>query len=171
MNMKRVIFLATIVCISLTTKSFAQAGPCTDFHRKNCAMEGSRKDGKGFMYNAQSKSGLFAQGSTSKMRCIVYKGQDYRMSVCCETVIGDKVNFKIYDARTNELLFDNTKNDDAQQFEFSASVTRPLIIEATVPAGETKGSSKEEKELGTDAACVGLLIENKMSERTGFSQY
>jgi hypothetical protein len=130
-------------------------------------MEGTKKDKRAFMYNAQSKSGLFAQGSTSKMRCIVYKGMDYRLTVCCETIIGDKVNFKIYDARTNELLFDNTKNDEAQQFEFQASTTRQLIIEATVPAGEVK----EEKGKAETAACVGLLIENKVSERTGFSQY
>jgi hypothetical protein len=169
MNMKN-LFLTTLVCISLTTsKVVAQAGPCTDFHRKNCVMEGSRRDDRHFTYNAQSKSGLFSQGATSKMRCIVYKGQDYRLTVCCETVIGDKVNFKIYDARTNELLFDNTKNDDAQQFEFSASVTRPLIIEATVPAGDVKGEDKDKD--GAAAACVGLLIENKISDRTGFSQY
>ncbi len=162
------IFFALAIYIGLTTgQVIAQASACGDFHRKACYMEGTKKDKREFMYNAQSKSGLFAQGSTSKMRCIVYKGMDYRMTVCCETIIGDKVNFKIYDARTNELLFDNTKNDDAQQFEFQASTTRQLIIEATVPAGEVK----EEKGKAETAACVGLLIENKVSERTGFSQY
>ncbi|MEO8761583.1 MAG: hypothetical protein ABI388_09215, partial [Bacteroidia bacterium] len=107
------------------------------------------------------------QGSVSKMRCIVYKGNDYRISVCCETILGDKVNFKIYDGRTNEQLFDNTKNDNTQQFEFQAATTRQLIIEATVPAGEVK----EEKGKAENAACVGLLIENKLSDRVGFSQY
>jgi hypothetical protein len=165
--MKRII-LAFIVCLGLTaSQAIAQASACGEFHKKACFMEGTKKDKRAFMYNAQSKSGLFAQGSTSKMRCIVYKGMDYRLTVCCETIIGDKVNFKIYDARTNELLFDNTKNDDAQQFEFQASSTRQLIIEATVPAGEVK----EEKGKAETAACVGLLIENKVSERTGFSQY
>jgi hypothetical protein len=165
--MKKII-AALVVFISITSgEAIAQASACGDFHRKACVMDGTRRDKHAFMYNAQSKSGLFAQGSTSKMRCIVYKGMDYRMTVCCETIIGDKVNFKIYDARTNELLFDNTKNDDAQQFEFQASTTRQLIIEATVPAGDVK----EEKGKAETAACVGLLIENKVSERTGFSQY
>ena len=164
--MKRIIF-ALILGGLLTTEAIAQASACGEFHKKACFMEGTKKDKRTFMYNAQSKSGLFAQGSISKLRCIVYKGMDYRMTVCCETILGDKVNFKIYDARTNELLFDNTKNDDAQQFEFQASTTRQLIIEATVPAGEVK----EEKGKAETAACVGLLIENKVSERTGFSQY
>ncbi|MHB8261846.1 MAG: hypothetical protein ACYDCN_13575 [Bacteroidia bacterium] len=165
--MKRISF-AIVVCMGLiSNQAVAQSSACGNFHREACYMEGTKKDKRAFMYNAQSKSGLFAQGSVSKMRCVVYKGMDYRMSVCCETILGDKVNFKIYDARTNELLFDNTKNDNAQQFEFQASTTRQLIIEATVPAGEVK----EEKGKAENAACVGLLIENKVSERTGFSQY
>ncbi|HTA62566.1 MAG TPA: hypothetical protein VK835_08920 [Bacteroidia bacterium] len=165
--MKRIIF-ALLVCIGLSTDyAFAQASVCGEFHKKACYMEGTRRDKRAFMYNAQSKSGLFAQGSTSKMRCVVYKGNDYRMSVCCEAIIGEKVNFKIYDARTKELLFDNTKNDNTQQFEFQASSTRQLIIEATVPMGEVK----EEKGKAENAACVGLLIENKVSDRVGFSQY
>jgi hypothetical protein len=161
------VFIALLVCIGFYTQYMSAQSACSNFHRKACYMEGTRKDARQFMYNAQSKSGLFAQGTVSKLRCIVYKGNDYRISVCCETILGDKVNFKIYDARTNELLFDNTKNDDTQQFEFAAATTRQLIIEATVPVGETK----EEKGKATDAACVGLLIENKLSERTGFSQY
>jgi len=165
--MKR-IFFALLICAGLTTNhAIAQASVCGDFHKKACYMEGTRKDKRAFMYNAQSKSGLFAQGSTSKMRCVVYKGNDYRISVCCETIIGDKVNFKIYDARTNELLFDNTKNDNTQQFEFQATTTRQLVIEATVPSGDVK----EEKGKAENAACVGLLIENKVSDRVGFSQY
>lgn len=166
--MKNIFFSLLICGISLTgTHAFAQASSCGDFHRKACYMEGTKKDKRAFMYNAQSKSGLFAQGSISKMRCIVYKGMDYRLTVCCETILGDKVNFKIYDARTNELLFDNTKSENTQQFEFQASTTRQLIIEAVVPAGEVK----EEKGKAETAACVGLLIENKVSERVGFSQY
>src|ERR1700741_390038 len=165
--MKR-IFFALLICIGLTTNhAIAQASLCGDFHKKACYMEGTRKDKREFMYNSQSKSGLFAQGSTSKMRCVVYKGMDYRMTVCCETTLGDKINFKIFDGRTNELLFDSQKNDDTHQFEFQAGSTRQLVIEVTVPTGEVK----EEKGKPVDAACVGMLIEHKVSERTGFSQY
>ena len=165
--MKKV-FYTLLVCIGLTAaQAIAQPSVCSGFHRKNCHMDGTKRDEREFQYNAQSKSGLFAQGTISKMRCVVYKGMDYRISVCCEAVIGEKVNFKIYDGRTHEELFDNTKNDNAQQFEFQASTTRQLIIEATVPTGDVK----EEKGKAENAACVGLLIENKVSDRVGFSQY
>jgi hypothetical protein len=162
--------LFLILGISLLTGSgaIAQTSACGQFHKTACQMEGSKADRKAFQYNSQSKSGLFSQGTTSKMRCVVYKGMDYRMTVCCETtILGEKINFKIFDGRTQELLFDNAKNEDAPQFEFSAGSTRQLIIEVTVPTGEVK----EQKGKPVDAACVGMLIEHKVSERTGFSQY
>ena len=130
-------------------------------------MDGSKKDDRNFMYNAQSKSGLFSQGSTSKMRCVIYKGMDYRMTVCCETGLCDAINFKILDAKTNEELYDNTKSEGSKQFEFQSVTTRQLIIEVNIPTGE----AKSEKGKPSDAACVGLLIEHKVSDKTGFSQY
>jgi hypothetical protein len=162
------IFFAIVVCLSISSAAvFAQPSVCSGFHKSNCIIEGSKADRKLFQYNAQSKSGLFAQGSTSKMRCVVYKGMDYRMTVCSEETLGEKINFKIFDGRTQELLFDSQKNEDTHQFEFSAGSTRQLVIEVTVPTGEVK----EEKGKPVDAACVGMLIEHKVSERQGFSQY
>jgi hypothetical protein len=165
--MKKIFLILTVFAGLFLTKATAQPSVCSGFHKSNCIIEGSRSDRRAFQYNAQSKSGLFAQGSTSKMRCVVYKGMDYRMTVCCETVLGEKINFKIFDGRTNELLFDSQKNDDTKQFEFSAGSTRQLVIEVTVPTGEVK----EEKGKPADAACVGMLIEHKVSDKTGFSQY
>ncbi len=161
------LFLMLAVCLGMNAL-VAQSSYCGGYHKTNCIIEGTKADRKAFAYNSQSKSGLFSQGTTSKMRCVVYKGMDYRMTVCAETeLLGDKVNFKIFDGRTLELLFDSQKNEDTRQFEFSAGSTRQLVIEVTVPTGEVK----EEKGKPSDAACVGLLIEHKVSERTGFSQY
>ena len=92
---------------------------------------------------------------------------DYRISVCCETILGEKVAYKIYDARTNELLFDNKTAEDTQQFEFQSVSTRQLVIEVMVPQGATE----KDKHKSTDAACVGLLIEHKMTDKQGFSAY
>jgi hypothetical protein len=161
------IYLVALLLLGSTFKMSAQAGVCGNFHRKYCVIEGTRKDKREFLYNAQSKSGLFSQGSTSKMRCVIYKGMDYRMTVCCDNALGSDINFKILDAKTNEELYDNAKNEGEKQFEFQSASTRQLIIEVTVPTGE----SKSEKGKPVDAACVGLLIEHKVSDKTGFSTY
>lgn len=147
---------------------FSQASVCGQFHRQFCVVESDDDESKGkWLYNAQSKSGLFNQGSTSKIRCVIYKGMDYRINVCCETALGDKLSYKIFDARTSELLYDNATAQNEPVFEFQSTVTRQLYIEVTVPNGATE----KDKHKPLEAACVGLLIEHKVSARQGFSQY
>jgi hypothetical protein len=158
-------FLSIVLAAALSSSLFSQTSVCGQFHRKYCVFD-SDKSGN-WQYNAQSKSGLFNQGMVSKLRCVIYKGMDYRMSVCCETILGDKVSYKIYDARTNELLFDNKTAEDTQQFEFQSVSTRQLVIEVVVPQGATE----KNKHKSTDAACVGLLIEHKLTDKQGFSTY
>lgn len=158
------IFLSLFILSSVML--FSQASVCGQFHRKYCVVE--TKHGKSeWLYNAQSKSGLFNQGSTSKIRCVIYKGMDYRINVCCETAIGDKLNYKIFDAKTNELLYDNATSQNEPLFEFQSTASRQLIIEVTVPNGATSA----DKHKPMEAACVGLLIEHKVTDRQGFSQY
>lgn len=157
--------IAIIFTALLSNSVFSQAGVCGKFHQKYCVLEKAKNEK--WQYNAQSKSGLFNQGMTSKLRCVIYKGMDYRISVCCETVLGDKVSYKILDARTSEMLFDNATAEDTQMFEFQSVSTRQLIIEVMVPQGATE----KDKHKSTDAACVGLLIEHKVTDKAGFSQY
>lgn len=157
--------LLTLLATVFSLTMFSQAGVCGQFHKKYCVYE--KNKGEKWQYNAQSKSGLFNQGMTSKLRCVIYKGMDYRISVCCETVLGDKVSYKILDARTSEMLFDNATAEDTQVFEFQSVSTRQLIIEVVVPTGATE----KDKHKATDAACVGLLIEHKITDKQGFSQY
>jgi hypothetical protein len=158
-------FLSLVITAALSTSVFSQASVCSQFHRKYCVFEDSK--GGNWQYNAQSKSGLFNQGMVSKLRCVIYKGMDYRISVCCETILGEKVSYKIYDARTNEMLFDNKAAEDTQTFEFQSVSTRQLVIEVMVPQGATE----KDKHKSTDAACVGLLIEHKLTDKQGFSSY
>jgi hypothetical protein len=77
------------------------------------------------------------------------------------------VDYKIFDARTNELLFDNKSAEETQIFEFQSVSTRQLVIEVVVPQGATE----KDKHKSTDAACVGLLIEHKPTDKQGFSSY
>ncbi len=158
------IFLSLFILASVSI--FAQTSVCGQFHRKYCVVETAKGDAT-WRYNAQSKSGLFNQGMTSKIRCVIYKGMDYRINVCCETTLGDKLNYKIFDARTNELLYDNSTSENEPLFEFQSTATRQLIIEVTVPNGATEKNGHKPM----DAACVGLLIEHKVTAKQGFSTY
>lgn len=161
-----VLTIFTSVLFAQKRDLISQASTCGQFHKKYCKLE--KEKGEKWEYNSQSRSGLFSQGMTSKIRCVIYKGMDYRLTLCSETAIGDKINFKIYDAKTNELLFDNASADNAQVFEFQSASTRPIIIEVMVPEGATESNNALKSK---DAACVGLLIEHKKTEIQGFTKY
>ena len=94
--MKKLFFIACL--FSLGTTVFAQT-PCGDFHKRRCP----RSEDDKFVYDAQSKSGLFGSGQTSDLRMIIYKGLDYRISICADDLFGKNVKFKIKDAKTGEV--------------------------------------------------------------------
>lgn len=162
-----IFIISTSVVFAQKRELVSQASACGQFHKKYCKLE--KEKGEKWEYNSQSRSGLFSQGMTSKIRCVIYKGMDYRLTLCAETAIGDKINFKIYDAKTNEILFDNASADNAQVFEFQSASTRPIIIEVFVPEGATESGDNSLK--AKDAACLGLLIEHKKTDIQGFTKY
>lgn len=165
-------FLTFIITIVIYTSTYSQTSICgQQFHKKNCSAFDEAKDKSKktqvWDYNAQSKSGLFVQGKPSKLKCVMYKGMDYRISICCE-VKSEKIIYKISNARTNELLFDNSKEDPNvdKHFLFSPPSTTSLLIEVIVP----KAAEAKENEPNQET-CVGLLIEHKVADKKGFSQY
>src|SRR5262245_14156839 len=84
----------------------AAESPCNNFHRKACL----RSPDDGFAYNGQSKSGLFAKGQQSTVKAVFFKGMDYHISVCTEEKA--QTNFVIKDAKTGEVLYDNSTDNN-----------------------------------------------------------
>ncbi|GAB4142143.1 MAG: hypothetical protein Fur0041_17280 [Bacteroidia bacterium] len=150
------ILIAAMLSVSLPLTSQA---PCVLYHRTEC---GSAASEAGFMYNSQSKSGLFAPGTTSKLKCIFYEGLDYSITICAEKALGDGIGFTLTDAKTGELLYDNATEGKSPHMEFSCETTRNMVITVTVPgAGPKKGKT-------ADGACLGILIEQKKTPKVGF---
>jgi hypothetical protein len=155
-NLKISLVLLAIVCINLPLTSQA---PCVTFHRTAGCSQASEA---GFIYNSQSKSGLFAKGTTSKLKAIFYSGFDYSISLCADKVLGDQIGMVLSDAKTGEVLYDNATDNKAPHMEFSCETTRNMNITITIPGtGPGKGKS-------ADAACLGILIEQKVTPKVGF---
>lgn len=138
----------------------SKAQHCHNFHRQNCYPSENRY----FEYNGQSKSALFKKGQTSELSIIIYKGQDYRISVCTEPELGDKVEYKLKDSKSGEVLYDNSVDEYAQDFEFTCTYTRRIVVEVTVPDGETKDKKLKPR----DMACLGILVEHMTTPKSGF---
>jgi hypothetical protein len=101
------IFLLAAVVV-LPAMSYGQY--CNHFHTKYC--EPSENDM--FKLNGQSKSALFAKGQTSELNIIVYKGQDYRISLCMDENLGSQIKFKVYETKKVkvEKVFETKTTED-----------------------------------------------------------
>lgn len=68
---------------------------CNYFHTSFCTPS----ENEMYKPNGQSKSALFSKGQTSELSVIVYKGQDYRISLCMDENLGSQLTFKVYETK------------------------------------------------------------------------
>lgn len=138
------------------------AQECGQFHKRAGCSQATEE---GFMYNSQSKSGLFAPGTSSKLKVVFYEGFDYSISLCSDKLFGTAgLDFTLTDTKTGEVLYNNATDSKSQHMEFSCETTRAVTITVTVPgAAPKKGSGK-----AYDGGCVGVLIEQKPTAKVGF---
>jgi len=159
--MKNIIVLVSLVISAQF--AFAQQY-CTDFHKKNCKPN----EDADYVYNAQSKSGLFEKGQTSQLRIIASKGTDYYINICTQSALG-QVAFKIKDGKSSEVLYDNSTDGMSQNFDFSCDNSRSLVIEVTIPGSSSGEKDKKTQKLkSADMACLGVLIQTRPTPKTGF---
>jgi len=156
----KALFLALTAALAAPALS---AQDCAGFHKKAGCSQASED---GFIYNSQSKSGLFAPGTASNLKVVFYEGFDYSISLCGDKAIGAEMAFKLTDTKTGEILYDNATDSKAQHMEFSCETTRPVTITVTVPGSAPAGDKKNVKP--QNGACVGVLIEQKPSAKVGF---
>lgn len=93
MKSKLNIFLIVISLFVFPTLSRAQY--CNYFHTSFCIPS----ENEMYKPNGQSKSALFSKGQTSELSIIVYKGQDYRISLCMDENLGAQFTFKVYETK------------------------------------------------------------------------
>ena len=159
MRLLNIIFI-TLFSIGLMNHSLAQ--PCKKYHKKNCGAAKSEN----WKVNSQSKSGMISKGMTSELNFVIYKGQDYKISVCTEAFLGSEIEFKIKDTKSNIILYDNSKYKFSPFFEFSCASSRRLTIIVKIPFDASKDKEKD-KDKG---ACMGLLIENMTTPSMDYGQ-
>ena len=86
-----------------------------------------------YKYNSESRSALFLKGQTSRFPLSIYNGRDYRISICWDFNLGNRLEFKIIDADTDNVLYDNSTDEFASEFEFTVAQSRDVYIQIKVP--------------------------------------
>ena len=122
--------IVAIVIFAAPVASFGQY--CNHFHEKYCMPS----ENEMFTPNGQSKSALFAKGQTSDLNIIVYKGQDYRISLCMDENLGSQIKFKIFETvkKKVETTVETTEMEE-------------VLDEDGEPTGEEKEVIKKETQM------------------------
>ena len=121
--MKQLIFFTSIVFIAFSAQAQTE---CSQYHKKGC----DDKEGAFMKYDGQSKSAIMAKGQKSEFHLVAYNGQDYRVTVCNESNLGNEVRFKIYEKQKifakpkvdevfDEVLEDEGASDDYSEDDYS----------------------------------------------------
>jgi hypothetical protein len=172
MNIKK--FIYTIAFGLILFNSYSQNNDykirkCFNYEHDSCSVSNN------IFYkinNTLSRSALFLKGQTSKTPFTVYNGRDYRISLCWDPILGNHILFKILDANTEDVLYDNATNEFSSEFEFTVTNTSKIILVVTVPLSsdeEFNGNKntifiQKDKRMG----CVGVLIEHMITPTKGF---
>jgi len=159
-------FISKIVLIVVlaVAPSLSYGQYCNYFHTKYCMPS----ENDMFKLNGQSKSALFSKGQTSELNIIVYKGQDYRISLCMDENLGSQIQFKIYENKKVkvEKVFETKRTED----EYQKDENGELVVDEYgdyIPTGEvievidkeTKIVTEKRKELLYDNSQDGFSSE------------
>ena len=114
---------------------------CADYHRLN----GNLSSDKRFSINGQSKSAMVQVGKETELNIVVYRGQDYRISVSHdEKVLGEQVAIRIVEkvrVPTDEVVEGTSKEPVVDEQGRTTGTT--LEVKTT----EKKRTYKEEEKV------------------------
>lgn len=142
---------------------------CYGYQRDSCPVSANVY----YKLHDDSRSALFVKGQTSKTFIEIFNGRDYRISLCWDPVLGSRMGFKIIDRETDDVLYDNSTDEFATEFEFTVTQSREIVVEVAVPgeSGLSKSSGNEELILvrkDREMGCVGVLVEHMITPSKGF---
>lgn len=168
-----------VAVLGLLPLAMVAQSPCAEYHKFNC----DRSSDKRFSTNGQSKSAAVQVGQETELNIIIYRGQDYRISLCHdEKVLGEKLAMRLVEKvrvakpdpgpdgkqvfeESEKVLWDNTEHEMSQEVEFSSTSTKRIAVELVAPGGAEDVKSKGRS---YDIGCVGILIEHMPTPGLGF---
>jgi hypothetical protein len=113
MKKLKIFLVLSLGGLLLPNNSIAQT-ECTSYHRKNCL----NKEGIQMRYDSQSKSAIMAKGQVSEFHLVAYNGLDYRISLCSEEIIGDQIQFRIYE-KVKTLIKPHNNKEEVIEEEYA----------------------------------------------------
>jgi len=152
-----IVFTAFVFYLSAVNT--AQAQNCYRFiETSQCRLA---SDG-GYKPYGQSKSAVLELNKTFEYKLVLYGEKDFKIGVCTEKGFGP-VHYKIINARTKDVLYDNITDDYIESIGFTNDYTQSVIIEITVLAEDV-----EPEDAYDIRVCVGVNILWRKAPKIGF---
>lgn len=141
MNAKVLIIAVLMLMVAMPGLLNAQ---CKGFTKKECIP-----DLKPFVYNGQLNSAVLNEGDVAELLLTFYNGQDYRVFVCGQPILGN-IEFRLLDTDRN-VIFYNKDHDFVKVWDFKSNSTQQLIVQVRVPVGESRSEIVQ-------SGCVSILV-------------
>lgn len=151
------VFITLLMSINL-----ASGQDCIDYHRITCPK---LEPNPYTEVPEGSKSELLLRGEELRLSFFIFQGRDYRLTLCSEMYAGIIV-VKLYDFEDQGmLLYDNTLNEMAQEFEFQVMRTRKVQAVIYVPKQSEKSANTGMLLAKVPRGCVGMLTETMVTRK------
>lgn len=132
---------------------------CFEYHQDHCFPKDSK-----YVYeeNNSTVSFLFSSGEIRKMPFTLLLGKDYRIKLCADPVFEDIIEFIIIN-EDGKAIYNNSTQNFNLNLEFSCKKTQTVTLQLKAPDSNAGVSDTLSSE-----GCIGLLIEEMVSVKTGF---
>src|SRR5688500_15410966 len=135
---------AIVTLLIAMTLPFAASAQCKGFVKKSCLPKVQP-----YTHNGQLNNAVMSSGETAELQMTFYSGQEYRILVCAQEVLGN-VSFRVLDA-TRKELYNSTDGKDHSAWDFKVAATQQLILEIEVPPLDSPNSL-------IPTGCVSVLV-------------
>jgi hypothetical protein len=152
-------FTALFILFFIFPVKRVNAQYCDRFHETSACRLAN--DGS-FRPYGQSKSAMVEIKKTFEYKLVLYGEKDFKIGVCTEEGFGP-VHFKIINARSNIVLYDNITDDYIESVGFTNDFTQSVIIEITILAEEVQPEDAYDTRV-----CVGVNILWRKAPKIGF---
>lgn len=142
MKKKYVYTLCSFILFSAVP--FINLAQCNAFIKKKCMYKIVP-----FTSNGQVNSNTIQAGQTISLNLSFSAGQDYRIVVCSEEILGE-VTFKVLD-RSKKVVFDSAQNNFPDFWDFKAKSSQPLTVEVTAAPSQSTSSV-------LPSGCLSILV-------------
>ncbi|GAB4302193.1 MAG: hypothetical protein Kow0068_24990 [Marinilabiliales bacterium] len=126
--MKNIVKLLAVLTIFMLFTNVSNA-QCKTFTKKNCLTVLEP-----YVFDGQLNTAILTEGDVAELLLTLYGGQNYRILVCGQDVLG-KIEFNLYDTNRN-LIYSNKDHDYINYWDFKSNSTQQLIVQVVIPKND-----------------------------------